>query len=235
MRDKNLPFPALILLSAALIGCSCGRLASSSADKSSAETQHLKKKYLELRSQYEALTIEYGLAKDSDPYLVVDLTHRSLALKTRGRYLRRVGILDATATGIGDARNMLWSLADRKPLAELERPQITPGAGEDATIEAAQKGIWGPARMPPDYDLLCRGGTVLQIRSLPPQASSNRVHRGIVSSYRRFVDWFRGLKTGSSHNPQRIQLWLEEDDARLIFWSLPKQLQILIVRDSALP
>jgi hypothetical protein len=77
---------------------------------------------------------------------------------------------------------------------------------------------------------------VLQIRSLPAKESSNRVHRGIVSTYRRSVDWFREWHMpGSSNRPRTIRLWLVEDDARLIFWSLPQQIQILILRGSDLP
>jgi hypothetical protein len=236
MCVKKLSCLSSILLSVALVCCSCGTAASSSANRSLAEVQQLKKRYMELRRQEEALTLENSVAKDSDPYLVVDLSNRSFGLKARGRYLRYVHILDSKTEGIGNASNMLWTLADRKTLAELERPKITPGAGEDATVEAAQKGIWGPARMPADYDLICHGGTVLQIRSLPAKESSNRVHRGIVSTYRRSLEWFRGWHMpGSSNRPHTIRLWLVEDDARLIFWSLPRQIQILILRGSDLP
>jgi hypothetical protein len=235
MGFKRLPYSALILLSFALICCSCGRKASTLADKSSAEAKQLRNRYLKLRGQEEALKIEYDLAKNSVPYLVVDLPNRDLELKTRGRHLRRARILDATTSGIGNAWTALWTLEGRKPLAELERPKITPGAGEDATVEAAQKGIWGPARMPADYDLLCQDGMVLQIRSLPAQDSSNRVYRGLVSTYRHFVDWLREWNIGSSHKPHRVRVWVEENDARLIFWSLPKQMQILIVRDPVHP
>jgi hypothetical protein len=224
------PLYLCFVLIGILLSCSdCGKQ-TPSPDKIPAETQRLRNKYVELRRQENALALEYELAKDANPYLVADLSNRSLGLKARGRYLRRVDIVDSSISGIDNTSGVIWTLAERKSLSELERPRITPGAGEDATMQAAQKGIWGPARMPADYDLLCQSGTVLHVRSLPAKESSNRVHWSISSAYRRSIDWLRRWRApGSSKNPGGIRLWLREDDARLIFWSLPPKLRIFII------
>jgi hypothetical protein len=87
--------------------------------------------------------------------------------------------------------------------------------------------------MPADYDLICKGNLVLEIRSLPSVQSSNRLTRWIVGSYRRVSDWSRDvLGRRNSGFRERIEVWMSEDDARLLFWSLPKQFGILLLNVS---
>jgi hypothetical protein len=121
-------------------------------------------------------------------------------------------------------------MTEKKPLEESERPQITPGAGEDAAAAAAKDALWGPQRMPSDYDLICEGEKVLQIRALPAAQSGLRIVRWARTLYRRSADWYRSWRAVSSgQSGYRIQLWMSENDSRILFWSLPQRLNMLLV------
>jgi len=220
----------MLALSALLLSaCSSGR----SRGKGD-ELQQLREKYVELRREEESLTAEYPLAKDPDPYMVVDIPSRSVELKARGRSLRRFGILETRILSAGDGRTAVWSLTDRRPLEQVERPKIAPGAGEQAAAEAAKNALWGPFRMPADYDLVCEGGDVLEVRALPAETSHSLVIRWITSARRRSADWFRRWRaSGKAKTGYSIQLWLAENDSQLLFWSLPKKMKILVLRGSA--
>ena len=163
---------SLILL--ALFVSACG---SGGSQGPGDETQQLRRKYVELRRAEGALAAEYPLAKEPAPYLVVDIPNRSLELKARGRSLRRFGILETRVLSGSDEPSSVWSMTDRRPLAEVERPKIAPGAGEQAAAEAAKKALWGPFRMPADFDLVCEGGDVLQIRALLAERSRSAHHQ----------------------------------------------------------
>ncbi len=87
--------------------------------------------------------------------------------------------------------------------------------------------------MPADYDLICKGDLALQIRSLASVQSHNRFTGWVVSSYRQMRDWARDvLRRNRSDYRQSIEIWIAEDDAKLLFWSLPKQFSILIFNAS---
>jgi hypothetical protein len=221
---------AVPLALAMLLVSACG---SGGSRGSGDEAQQLRRKYVELRQAEETLTAEYPLAKEPATYLVVDIPNRSLELKARGRSLRRFGILETRSLSGGDVPSSVWSLTDRRPLAEVERPKIAPGAGEQAAAEAAKNALWGPFRMPADFDLVCEGGDVLQVRALPAEKSRSMIARWISSTYRRSADWYRRWRTSRDAKPRHsIQLWLAENDSQLLFWSLPKKLNILVLRGS---
>lgn len=219
-----------LLMATALLSSACG---SGGSRAKGDELQQLRKEYGALQQEEAALTAEYPLAKDSDPYLVVDLPGRSLELKARGRSLRRFGILEARVLSGGDVRTSIWSLTDRRPLEEVERPKIAPGAGEQAAAEAAKNALWGPFRMPADYDLQCEGGDALEIRALPAETSHSVIIRWITAVHRRSANWYRRWRAGKSEQRYVIELWLAENDSQLLFWSLPKKMKILILRGRA--
>ncbi len=221
----------MLLMLAALLLSACG---SGGSGGKGDELQQLRRKYVELRQEEESLTAEYPLAKDAEPYMVVDIPNRSVELKARGRSLRRFSILETRILSAGDGRTSVWSLTDRHPLEEVERPKIAPGAGEQAAAEAAKNALWGPFRMPADYDLVCEGGDVLQVRALPAETSHSLVVRWITAAHRRSADWFRRWRASGKTKPgYSIQLWLAENDSQLLFWSLPKKMKILILRGPA--
>lgn len=208
----------------------CRRSGSGAGEAASAERLTLEKRYLELRRQETALSAEYALAKRYEPYLVVDLAKRSVELKARGRSLRSAEIVDYEVFLDGSAASVTWTLTERKSLQEVERPQIAPGAGEDAVAEAALKAQWGPQYMPIDYDLVCEQGRVLQVRALYGEASRFQWSKSAASAYRRLIDWFRErLLPGYSHPSQGVKIWLSKEDSQHIFWSLPKTVRILIL------
>lgn len=220
----------MLLTLTVLMSSACGPGASRAKGD---ELQQLRKEYVELQHEEEVLTAEVPLAKDSDPYLVVDLPNRSLELKARGRSLRHFGILEATVVSGGEVRTSVWSLIDRHPLEEVERPKIAPGAGEQAAAEAAKNALWGPFRMPADYDLICEGGNAVEVRALPSETSRSAIIRWITSAHRRSANWYRRWRAGKAEQRYSVELWLAENDSQLLFWSLPKKMKILVLRGSA--
>jgi len=69
----------------------------------------------------------------------------------------------------------------------------------------------------------------LEIRALPPKQSGFAPFKYIQTQYRRILDWYRQRTSSDQIRLQTIQLWLDENDARLLFWSLPQKLKILII------
>jgi hypothetical protein len=224
-RIPLIQFLLLVLVSASSDSCGSGGVREA-AD----ETQQLRRKLAELKNKEQTLAAEYALARNAAPYLVVNLSDRTIQLKARGRSLRSFTMAEIRESARGKAAASVWTLEDKKPLEETERPKITPGAGEEATAAAAKQALWGVHRMPSDYDLICDGNRILQFRALPARQSGLRIVRWARLVYRRTADWYRRWSTPESSRPRySIQLWMSEDDSRLLFWSLPKQVNILLL------
>ncbi len=223
-------FAAVSLLSLliAIFAAGCGS-GSSAGNATGDETQQLRKRLAELIRQERAMTAEYPLARNPAPYLVVNLPGRSVDLKAQARTLRSFKIADIGKVTPGAASAGTWTLVDRRPLQTTEHPKIAPGAGEQA-VTVAQQAAWGPQRMPVDYDLIFEGGKLLEIRGLPPEESGPRVLRAVRSAYLRTVDRYRHWTASKDTEPNyAVQIWLSENDSQALFWSLPKQLIVLVI------
>ena len=193
------------------------------------ETQQLQRQLAGLKRMEKGLQQENKLARKSDPYLLAHLADGSMELKAKGRVLRtfKVKGVKASLEAIPDAAQVI---AEVKPIQKTDRPKIKPGEGDEATSEAIQKNLWGLHRMPQDFDLVCRSGMILEIRALPSEQTGIAPVKFLKTIYRRTLDWYRHEKSSDQTPTQTIQMWLDEDDARLLFWSLPKQLNILIIQ-----
>ena len=87
--------------------------------------------------------------------------------------------------------------------------------------------------MPWDFDLVCEGNLALEVRALPSDQSHVAGFRWIVSGYRRVRDWARDLVgRGRTSYRESIEIWLAEEDAKLLFWSLPRRFDILLLDGS---
>ncbi len=218
-----------------LLASAC-RSEESGTGNSGDEAGRLQMKVAELTVRQQALAADYSLARNSDPYLVVDLAGRSIVLRARGRTLREFAMVDTEDPPGPLAPSSVWTLVAREPLEESDRPKIKPGQGEQASAEAAKMSLWGPHRMPADYDLVCDGGKVLQIRSLPARQSGSSIGRWVRTRYRRAVERVRRLGGAwGARSEFRLRLWLAENDSMLLFWSLPKKLSILMLNGASLP
>ncbi len=220
----------LALLALMLLASSCIGSGSGPDNPGAASTQQMRRKLAEMSRKEQILNNEYSLARNPAPYIVVDLQSGSMALRARGRDLRTFKIADVRIQKRGEPGDPIWKLGEKAPLEKSERPQITPGAGEEATAEAVKQALWNPQRMPSDYDLICEGDRVLEIRALPSGESGSRVLQWIKTAYRRFLDHYRAWQAGKNDKARdRIQIWMSEDDTRLLFWSLPKKLNLLVL------
>lgn len=126
-----------------------------------------------------------------------------------------------------------WTEIEAKPLQITARARMVPGSGESTTTSVATREPWGPKRMPADFDLVCKGNQALEIRSLPSEQSRTRFTRWFVGGYRQVRDWARNvLGRRKALYQESIEVWMGEDDAQLLFWSLPKQFGILLLNAS---
>ncbi len=223
---------AILVVSIYTLAVSCGQTVGRPDQGSSTESDTLRARAAELMRLEREITAELTLARNPEPYLVVNMSTRAIELKVRGRSLRGFRILDTDHPGGAEVEESAWTLVDTKPLQSTERTKIQPGAGEEGVVAAASQEPWGPHRMPWDYDLRCAEGKVLEIRSLPSVQSGPRVVRSIKTLYRRMADWARHWSLLGQGEDLIVQLWLSERDSQLLFWSLPKQIKILIVRNA---
>ncbi len=222
---------ALTALLGASLAVSCGSKSPQPGGLS--EEQELRAKVAGLARQEQLLSAELALAKSPSPYLSVDLANKKVDFKIRGRSLRSFPIAKFSRTGGSPFVAQAWSATEARPLQLPERSQMIPGSGEATTSSIATKEPWGPRRMPSDFDLVCKDNRALVVRSLPSQQTRTRFTRWIVGGYRQTRDWLRELigRKQAAYS-ESVEIWLSEDDARLLFWSLPKQFGILLTNGS---
>jgi len=186
-----------------------------------------------LTRQEEVLSAEISVAKDPAPYLYVDFLTRKIELRAQGRSLRSFSIRKISKTGSPPFVARTWEETEASPIQIPERAKMVPGSGEETTSSISTQNPWGPKRMPLDYDLLCKENRLIGIRSLASSESSSFITRWIIGGFRRSRDWARNVfgKRNSGYS-ESLEIWLSEDDAQLLFWSIPKQFDILILNGS---
>jgi hypothetical protein len=226
---------ALVLAAtcAAAFTVTCNSWQKQQTGRGSSEEQQLRAEIEMLTRKEQALTVELSLARRPDPYLAVDLVSRKIALKIQSHRLRGFPIAGVKMIGGAPTVAEIWVEKEAEPLETTARAQVVPGSGEASTSSVATRDPWGPRRMPADFDLICQGERVLEIRSLPSEHSHTRVTRWLMASVRQAQDWARTeIRRRNSAYRQVLKIWLAEDDARLLFWSLPKQIGILVLNAS---
>ncbi|NWG12826.1 MAG: hypothetical protein HXY20_04735 [Acidobacteria bacterium] len=220
---------AVQLVSVCTLTMSCGRAVDRPGEDSSSDTERLRIRAAGLMRLEREITAEYPLARNPQPYVVVNLPAGTLELKASGKRLRGFRILDMYRTEDAPLGEAAWNLVDRKPLQRTQRTKIQPGSGQDGVVEVVSQDPWGPHRMPWDYDLRCEEGRALEIRALPSEQSGSRFVRGVKILYRRTVERIRRWSHAGQSNRRTLQIWLSERDSQLLFWSLPKHIKILII------
>jgi len=223
---------SLVALLAGSLPVSCHSRSGQPSQGSSIE-QNVQERIAMLTRQEQILSAEISVAKSPTPYLSVDFQSMKIELKAQGRSLRSFSISKISRTGGTPFVAQTWEETEAKPLQNPERAKMVPGSGEEATSSIASQNPWGPKRMPLDYDLLCQGDRLVGIRSLPSAQSRSRVPRWIIGGFRQSRDWARNVfgRRNSAYR-ESLEIWLSEEDAQLLFWSFPKQFDILIVNAS---
>ncbi len=183
--------------------------------------------------QEQILSAEISLARDPTPYLSVDFVTGKIELRVQGRSLRSFPISKISRSDGPPFAAQTWQETEAKPLQLPERAKLVPGSGEETTSSIATQNPWGPKRMPLDYDLICKDTRLVEIRSLPSVESRSRFTRWIIGGFRQSRDWVRDvLERRRSVYRESLEIWLSEDHAQLLFWSLPRQFNILILNAS---
>jgi hypothetical protein len=221
---------ALAAMLAVLFAVSCRSREARQAGAKLPEEQELRGKIAMLSRRAQVLSAEISLAKNPAPYLAVDLANRKIGLKVQGHSLRSFAIRKIQRTGGSSLVARTWMETEARPLESPVRAKVVPGSGEATTSSLATRDPWGPKRMPSDYDLVCKGNQALRIRSLLSDQSRSRFTRWLVNAYLQVRDWARDTLGGrKSSYRESIEIWLDEDDAQLLFWSLPKEFGILVL------
>jgi hypothetical protein len=218
----------LVALFAGSLAVSCS--SRSEQTQGSSPEQILQEQIAILTRQEQVLSAEISVAKNPAPYLSVDFLTGKIELKAQGRSLRSLSIRRISRNGGSPFVAQIWEETEAQPLQVPERAKMVPGSGEETTASVATQNPWGPKRMPLDFDLLCKGNRLVGIRSLASAQSHSRVTRWIIGGFRRSWDWGRNVFSGKkSAYEESLEIWLSEDDAQLLFWSFPKQFNILIL------
>ena len=229
MRALALPLVALLASSLAV---SC-RSRSGQPSQGSSEDQSVQERIALLTRQEQILSAEIAVAKDPAPYLFIDFLTGKIELRAQGRNLRSFSIRKISRTGSPPFVARTWEETEAKPIQIPERGRMVPGSGEETTSSIATQNPWGPKRMPLDYDLLCKKNRLIGIRSLASAQSHSFFTRWIIGGFRRSRDWARNaIGRRNSAYSESLEIWLSEDDAQLLFWSFPKQFDILILNGS---
>jgi hypothetical protein len=229
---RRLMVVVCIQVSFLMITC-CNAGAPEKGIGETADIKSMQQKLVEMNRQEKALLEEFSLARNSTPYLIIHSTNSTIELKARGRVLRTFKIKEISEWDVGTSNDIAWMVMEMAPIQRSDRPKIKPGAGEEATAEAAKQNLWGLHRMPLDYNLFCSDGNILEIRGFPSGQSSIGIFKSIKFLYRRSIDRYRRWRI--PRNPElkhTIRLWLDENDSRLLFWSLPKQIKMLVLSQS---
>jgi hypothetical protein len=223
---------ALVALLAGSLAISC-RSRSGQSSQGSSKGQSAQERIAMLTRQEQILSAEIAVAKDPTPYLFVNFMTGKIELRAQGRSLRSFSIKKISRSDGPPFVAQTWEETEASPIQIPERAKMVPGSGEATTASVSTQNPWGPKRMPLDYDLLCKENRLVGIRSLASAQSRSFITRWIIGGFRRSRDWARNVfgrrKSGYSES---IEIWLSEDDAQLLFWSLPKQFDILILNGS---
>ncbi len=205
-----------------LMSVACSRGGTDRPAKEALEAADLASRVHSLGETQRALELESRTARSDSPYLVVDFPAKRVELKARGRTLRVHALETYQFIVTRPPGNDAWDVTEKKPLRPLQRTRLAPGAGEDAPVDIT----WGPERMPSEFDLLCEGGRVLEIRASP--ASSSRIVRGLRAAFARLAEVLLRMSGRSSPaEGGRIRLWLSNRESRVLYWSLPEKLPVI--------
>jgi hypothetical protein len=242
LNEKNLKpqrIAGLRPLTVGLIALLMGSFAVSCGSRGGRQTQGIPEEQ-QLKQQLQALTrreqmlsAELSMAKSPNPYLSIDFLNRKIELRVQGRTLRSFPINKIKTTGYHSSPAQAWAEIEAKPLQLPERAKMVPGGGEATTSSIATQNPWGPKRMPMDYDLFCKDDRAVGIRSLPSTQTRFQFTRWFIGSYRQAWNWIRNITGGrKSDYRESLEIWLPEEDAQMLFWSLPRQFGILLLNPS---
>lgn len=175
------------------------------------------------REANRALEQEIKLAGTARVYLLLDLTGRTLQIKSRGIELHRLTVLAWRASGAAERASVqgVFQLQARPP---VERPKIVPEPGKDRETEPINL-----ANMPAEYVLDFDPPLILAVG--PPA----REQPWLWARSRLRGAWLR-LKALAARQPAGrtvLRLTLSGDEARSLAWSVTDGMPLLIAMTTA--
>jgi hypothetical protein len=184
-----------------------------------------------LAKKHEALTAEYGLAKESQFYFVLDVHGRKIELRVRGMALRSWSLRSMRFWGQPDFSGTV-ELARKTALKAPERIVIKPGETEEpAPAPPPKPAASGSAAAPAEFDL-----EALELKDMPKRfgldfdnglritvitKGASGLGTRLWNAFRWYVDLPLRHLFGRNAGPGSSVLELvfnDEKDAQSIYW-----------------
>ncbi len=173
-----------------------------------------------LQALTRTLEEEVKLASRPQPYLLLDLSHPALLLKSRGLVLRQFSIAGWRSGG-DQPPIITYRLRARPPVS---RPKIQPG--QDSTEHPIDV-----HDMPLEYLLAFDHDLVIEV--LPPLAERpwHWFKRRWLSSWSRLKTWIGQESSGDfTALPPRLSLILSPEEAQALAWTVTEGMPLVIGR-----
>jgi hypothetical protein len=202
---------------------------ASSADYNVQDIERLKK-------ESRLLELELKAAGKPSVYAALDIEAKKIYLKIRGIILKEFSIIEIDAIGSGYL-NRHYSIVNRKAVFPPKRLEIKPqqnkekrNATGNTNEQAPQSDTFDIEDMPSNYTLIFNEGLSI---SVSPQFKggffmsvlnkTNKGFRYIWNSSCRIWNYFKKAPF------MRIQIVMDRDDARALYWSLPDNADFILI------
>ncbi|MEK6545228.1 MAG: hypothetical protein AABZ28_01695 [Nitrospinota bacterium] len=187
------------------------------------------------RRENTLLKTELRIADKPLTYLVLDINDKKIFLKAKGIILREFNIIDMKIFGkryIGQS----YIFTERKALFSPKRTEITPQQPKNETADnsssvPAQADTFDIEDMPTNYILYFNNDLSI---SVTPQFYKNIFLSALNYIKKKLIHLWNSLQLIWNYLKKtpftRIETVMDTDDARALYWSLPENADLIIIK-----
>jgi hypothetical protein len=187
------------------------------------------------RRENTLLKTELRIAGKPLTYLVLDINDKKIFLKAKGIILREFNIIDMKIFGkryIGQS----YIFTERKALFSPKRTEITPQQPKNETADnsssvPAQADTFDIEDMPTNYILYFNNDLSI---SVTPQFYKNIFLSALNYIKKKLIHLWNSLQLIWNYLKKtpftRIETVMDTDDARALYWSLPENADLIIIK-----
>lgn len=188
-----------------------------------------------LRKENTFLETELRIAGKPLTYLTLDINNKKIFLKAKGIILREFNIVDIKILGkryIGQS----YIFTKRKALFSPKRTEITPQQPKNETADnsssmSAQADTFDIEDMPTNYILYFNNDLSI---SVTPQFYKNIFLSALNYIKKKLIHLWNSLQLIWNYLKKtpftRIETAMDTDDARALYWSLPENADLIIIK-----
>jgi len=194
------------------------------------------RKIHKLKQEVSLLESELKAAAKPAVYAILNIESRKIYLKIKGVILKEFNIAEIKTIGIVHF-NGYYSMVKRKAIFPPKRIEIKPHRTEEKENLAAspqeairQTDTFGIEDMPSNYTLIFNEGLSISVSPIFKDgffmSVLNQTSRGL-----RYI-WNSSCKIWNYFKKTpfiKIQIALERDDARALYWSLPDNVDFIVI------